>query len=135
MKHFALICVLGVSTLSFSAVAADALSDCYRKADTAPAVQACLKKEFDAVKDHYDDVLDRVMNSARELDRVQRKKVAVKALNDANKAFDAYVENQCDWVEASYGSGSGAGAAALACRVNLYRARAGAMDAQFLTKN
>lgn len=135
MKRIAFTCFLGASLFSYCAVAADALNDCYRKADTTIEVQACLKKEFETVKNYYDDVLDRVMSNARELDRVQRKKEAVKALTAANKSFDAYVEDQCAWVQASYGSGSGAGAAALACRVNLYRARAGEMDAQFLTKN
>lgn len=134
MKRIAFSCFVSASLFSYCALAADALTDCYRKADTTIEVQACLKKEFESVKNYYDDVLDRVMSNARELDRVQRKKEAVKALTAANKSFDAYVEDQCGWVQASYGSGSGAGAAALACRVNLYRARAGEMDAQFLTK-
>lgn len=116
------------------AAAAGTAGDCYRKADSAIAVQACLKQEYDEVKKYYDDVLDRVMSGARDLDRVQRKKEAVKALTEANNAFEAYVEQQCQWVQTSYANASGAGAAAMACRVNLYRARAGSMDAQFVTK-
>lgn len=135
MKRLGLIAVLGAGLVSFQVSAADALSECYRQADTTIEVSNCLKKEMTAVQNYYDDVLDRVMNSARELDRVQRKREAVPALTRANRSFDEYVKDQCGYVEASYGSGNGAGAAALACRINLYRARAGEMDAQFVTKN
>ncbi len=136
MKVKVLMSALGLILASTQATAApDALAECYRKADTTIEVTKCLDKEYDQVKDYYEDVLDRVMTNARELDRVMRKKTAVKALNAANKAFDEFVDAQCSWVAASYGSGNGAGAAELACRVNLYRTRAGAMDAQFVTKN
>lgn len=139
IKQAAVFCAIGlcISEMMLASTnvhAAEALADCYRQADTTIQIQACLKKEFDTVKNYYDDVVDRVMSNARELDRVQKRKEAVKAFTEANKAFDAYVEKQCDWVMASYGSGSGAGAAYLACRVNLYRARAGQLDGQFLTK-
>ena len=117
------------------ASAADALAECYKRADTTIQVQACLKKELAVVQKYHDEVLERVMDSARELDRVQRKKTAVKALTAANKSFEAYLDGQCGWVQASYGSGSGAGNAYLACRINLIRQRAGSMDAQFVTKN
>lgn len=121
--------------LSTSAHADDALFACYKQADTMIEVQACLKKELAQVQKYHDEVLDRVMNSARELDRVQRKKEAVKALTAANKAFDKYVTEQCQWVQASYGTSPGAGNAQLACRISLIRTRAGSMDAQFVTKN
>ncbi len=116
-------------------MAADALSECYKKADTGIEVQACLKQELESLQKTYDDILDRVMDSARELDRVQKRKTAVKALTEANKAFEKFLDAECGWIGASYGSGSGSGSAELACRINLMRQRAGAMDAQFLTHN
>ncbi|MDY6011130.1 MAG: lysozyme inhibitor LprI family protein [Duodenibacillus sp.] len=122
-----------VGVVSAAVAAADPLQACYKRADTMIEVQACLKKELDQVQKYHDEVLDRVMDSARELDRIQKRKEAVKALTEANKAFARYVDEECGWVQASYGSGSGAGNAALACRINLLRVRAGTMDARFLS--
>ncbi len=121
--------------LTAPAMAADPLGECYKSADTAIETQACLKRELDAVKKNYDDVVDRVANHARELDRVQSRKTALKAFTQANKSFERFVDDECGWVSASFGSGSGAGNAELACRINLLRLRAGALDAQFVTRN
>lgn len=127
--------MIAAACVAIPAAAADALAECYKKADNGVEVHACLNKELDVVKKRYDDVVDRVMDNARELDRVQKKKTAVKAFAEANKAFDKFVESECGWIAESYGSGSGAGNAQLACRVNLMRLRTGALDAQFLTPN
>lgn len=116
-----------------SAVAADALAECYRTADSKVQIQACLKQELEQAKKEYDEISDRVLANARELDRIQKRKGAAKAFEDANKAFDKYVDAECKWLEASYGAGSGAGNAVLACRINLLRTRTGAQDAQFLS--
>lgn len=118
-----------------AATAADALTSCYKKSETTVEVQACLKEELEVVKKRYDDVVERVMDNARELDRVQKKKTAANAFTEANKAFEKFVDAECGWINASYGSGTGAGNAKLACRINLMRLRTGAMDAQFLTPN
>ena len=123
------------ATIMIAAACAAIPAECYKKADNGVEVHACLNKELDVVKKRYDDVVDRVMDNARELDRVQKKKTAVKAFAEANKAFDNFVESECGWIAESYGSGSGAGNAQLACRVNLMRLRTGALDAQFLTPN
>lgn len=116
-----------------SAVAADALAECYRAADSKVEVQACLKKELAQTEKFYDDIVDRVLVNARDLDRVQKRKGAAKAFEASNKAFERYVDAQCKWVEESYGSGTGAGNAVLACRINLLKLRAGSLDAQFLS--
>lgn len=128
-----------VATVFFSAAgtagAAETLASCYKKSETTIEVQACLKKELETVTKSYDDVVERVMDNARELDRVQKKKVAAKAFAEANKAFEKFVETECGWINTSFGSGTGAGNAELACRINLMRLRTGALDAQFLTPN
>jgi hypothetical protein len=117
-----------------AASAADALAECYRTADNKVAVQACLKKELDQTQKEYDDIVDRILAKARDLDRIQkRRNEAAKAFTDANKAFERYVDAECGWLEESYGAGTGSGNAVLACRINLIKTRSGALDAQFLS--
>ena len=48
-----------------AATAADALTSCYKKSETTVEVQACLKEELEVVKKRYDDVVERVMDTAR----------------------------------------------------------------------
>ena len=126
-KGAASILILATAVLSTSAVAADALAECYRTADNRLEVQACLKKELA-------DIVDRVLANARDLDRIQKRKGAAKAFEESNKAFSRYLDAECKWVEESYGSGTGSGDAILACRINLMKMRAGSLDAQFLSR-
>lgn len=116
-----------------SAAAADALADCYRAADSKGDIQACLRRELAETEKFYEDIVDRVLADARDLDRVQKRKDAAKAFEDSNKAFMRYVEAECKWVEESSGASAGASNAVLACRINLLKLRAGSLDAQFLS--
>lgn len=133
-KGAASILILATAVLSTSAVAADALAECYRTADNRLEVQACLKKELAETEKFYDDIVDRVLANARDLDRIQKRKGAAKAFEESNKAFSRYLDAECKWVEESYGSGTGSGDAILACRINLMKMRAGSLDAQFLSR-
>ena len=132
-KGLAAMAALAAAVLCTSAVAADALAECYRTADNQVEVQACLKQELEQTEKFYDDIVDRVLANARDLDRVQKRKRAAKAFEDSNKAFNRYVETECKWLEESYGSGSGSGNAVLACRINLLKTRAESLDMQFLS--
>ena len=116
-----------------SAASAQTPEDCFNKAATQVEYAACLKTEMEALDKQYKNVEEQVMSQMRALDRVQKNKKATQALTDANKAFQAYVKEECDLIETSYGSGSGAGAAGLACRINLTRLRMGALQHQFLS--
>ena len=68
-KGAASILILATAVLSTSAVAADALAECYRTADNRLEVQACLKKELAETEKFYDDIVDRVLANARDLDQ------------------------------------------------------------------
>ena len=131
-KGLASILILASAVLNTSAVAADALAECYRSADNRLEVQACLKKELAETEKFYDDIVDRVL---ADLDRIQKRKGAAKAFEESNKAFARYLDAECKWVEESYGSGTGSGDAILACRINLMKMRAGSLDAQFLSRS
>lgn len=134
-KSVANMLILATAAVSTSAVAADALSECYRTADNRLEVQACLKKELAETEKFYDDIVDRVLANARDLDRIQKRKGAAKAFEESNKAFARYLDAECKWVEASYGAGTGSGDSILACRINLMKMRAGSLDAQFLSRS
>ena len=134
-KGLASILILASAVLNTSAVAADALAECYRSADNRLEVQACLKKELAETEKFYDDIVDRVLANARDLDRIQKRKGAAKAFEESNKAFARYLDAECKRVEESYGSGTGSGDAILACRINLMKMRAGSLDAQFLSRS
>ena len=66
-KGLASILILASAVLNTSAVAADALAECYRTADNRLEVQACLKKELAETEKFYDDIVDRVLANARDL--------------------------------------------------------------------
>ena len=55
-KSVASMLILATAAVSTSAVAADALSECYRTADNRLEVQACLKKELAETEKFYDDI-------------------------------------------------------------------------------
>ena len=92
-------------------------------------------EELAETEKFYDDIVDRVLANARDLDRIQKRKGAAKAFEESNKAFARYLDAECKWVEESYGSGTGSGDAILACRINLMKMRAGSLDAQFLSRS
>ncbi len=135
-RSFAVVLLTASLTAGMSsALAADSLAECYRTADNKVDVQVCLKKELAETQKFYEDIVDRVLANARDLDRVQKRKGAAKAFEESNKAFMRYVDSECKWLEASYGAGTGSGNAILACRINLLKTRAGALDAQFLSES
>ena len=121
--------------LCSAASAQTAPTECFDKAATQVEYAACLKTEMEALGKQYKNVEEQVMSRMRALDRVQKNKKATQALTDANKAFQTYVQEECELIEKSYGSGAGAGAGAagLACRINLTRLRMGALQHQFLS--
>lgn len=97
-KSVASMLILATAAVSTSAVAADALSECYRTADNRLEVQACLKKELAETEKFYDDIVDRVLANARDLDRIQKRKGAAKAFEESNKAFAViWTPNASGW--------------------------------------
>lgn len=120
--------------VSVASAAEETSQQCYKNAQNRVDTIRCMELELQEVRKVYDGVVERVADNARELDRIQRKKLALPAFEEANRAFAGYVKQECEWVEQSYGSGSGAGNASQACRINLYRIRASSLETQFLGK-
>jgi len=63
------------------------------------------------------------MASAKELDEVTEREVAVPALEAGQAAWSAYRDQHCEYVGSTFGGGSGTGMAIRGCRIELARAR------------
>ena len=64
------------------------------------------------------------MRSAKELDDVTGRTVALPALEKAQAAWSAYRDTHCDYVGATFGGGSGTGIGINSCKIELARSRA-----------
>ncbi|MBO9413165.1 MULTISPECIES: lysozyme inhibitor LprI family protein [unclassified Ruegeria] len=105
-----------------SAASADPALECL---DVGSQVEigACVGAMEDRVNQAIDASYDIAMQSAKELDDVTGRVVAVPALDSAQTAWLAYRDAQCEAVGASFGGVSGTGIGITACRVELGRAR------------
>lgn len=63
------------------------------------------------------------MASAKELDEVTEREVALPALEAGQAAWSAYRDQHCEYVGSTFGGGSGTGIAIRGCRIELARAR------------
>ena len=131
MKRFwlAMAMVLACSAACAQEVSSSA---CYNKAATEVEYVACLKSELADLDKQYDAVVDKVMSQMRAEDRAQKNKRSTEAFTEANKSFQTYVKDECDWQELLSGNAAGTNAAGLSCRINMTRLRLGAMQHQFL---
>ncbi|GAA6161787.1 hypothetical protein NBRC116589_39610 [Ruegeria sp. HU-ET01832] len=105
-----------------SAASADPALECL-DAGSQVEIGACVGAMEDRVNQAIDASYDIAMQSAKELDDVTGRVVAVPALDSAQTAWLAYRDAQCEAVGASFGGGSGTGIGITACRVELGRAR------------
>ncbi len=67
--------------------------------------------------------LELATRSARELDEITGRELGVLALEQSQKAWTVYRDDQCEFVGTTFGGGSGTGIAIRSCRVELGRAR------------
>lgn len=63
------------------------------------------------------------MESAKDLDEVTGRAVAVPALESGQDAWESYRSAHCEFVGSTFGGGSGTGIAIRSCRIELGRAR------------
>ena len=83
----------------------------------------CVAKTEATVNKTIEMALGFAMNSAADLDQVTGRKVAVPALIAGQSAWEAYRDQHCAFVGATFGGGSGTGIAILDCRIELGRDR------------
>jgi uncharacterized protein YecT (DUF1311 family) len=83
----------------------------------------CLARTEAAVNRALATALGLAQQSAAELDRTTGRPMTMPALGQAQAAWTAWRDAQCDYVGATYGGGSGTGQAIRGCRIELGRAR------------
>ena len=116
-----------IPTLLVLLVAAEAQADpvmeCYNRFGSQVEVGDCLadiEKNVDAT---MGVALGFAMASAKELDEVTEREVALPALEAGQAAWSAYRDQHCEYVGSTFGGGSGTGMAIRGCRIELARAR------------
>lgn len=87
-------------------------------------IGACVAETLQRVDKTVDTYLGFAASSARELDDITGRTVAVPALEAAQAAWSAYRDAHCDYVGSTFGGGSGTGIAINSCKVELGRDRA-----------
>ena len=101
-------------------------------ADAASQVEigACVSDMETRVDAALSTALGFAMSSARELDEITARSVAVPALEASQSAWEAYRAAHSDYIGSTFGGGSGTGIAITSWRVVLGRARVEALMAQ-----
>jgi len=87
-------------------------------------IGACVADTLQRVDTAVDTYLGFAMRSAKELDDVTGRTVALPALEKAQAAWLAYRNTHCDYVGATFGGGSGTGIGINSCKIELGRSRA-----------
>ena len=109
-------------------VLADPALEC-SDASSQVEIADCLIDTEARVETALEIAVDVARSAAAELDDVTGRVVAVPALEQAQAAWEAYRQAQCDYVGATFGGGSGTGIGIRSCRIDLTRARIRALFA------
>ncbi|OHX19719.1 lysozyme inhibitor LprI family protein [Chromobacterium sphagni] len=99
---------------------AGALDDCSRTQADTQAIASCLKQRHADIHQQLIAQEDKTLAAMRQLDRATDNRFhAARALRRAQQTYQAYLQQQCDWLAASHASGNGADRARLACEIDL----------------
>ena len=115
-------CLLILLASPFAALA-DPSFECSVNLSSQVEIAECVAEAEAAVDQTVDIALGFAMGSAKELDGVTGRQVAVPALEASQAAWSVYREAHCEYVGSTFGAGSGTGIAIRSCRVELGRAR------------
>ncbi|WP_027245092.1 lysozyme inhibitor LprI family protein [Leisingera daeponensis] len=114
--------VIGVLIVLTQPVSADPALEC-GNAGSQVEIGECVAKDEERVEAALATALSFALTSAEDLDEATGRSDAVPALESGQKAWEAYREEHCAFVGATYGGGSGTGIAIRSCRTQLGRAR------------
>ena len=125
-RHFGMTPALLVMVVAAEAVG-DSVMECGVAAGSQVEIGDCLADVERSVDATVETVLGFAMASAKELDEITERDVAVPALEAGQAAWTAYRDQHCEFAGATFGGGSGTGIAIRGCRIELGRARAGTL--------
>ncbi|SDC65156.1 lysozyme inhibitor LprI family protein [Ruegeria marina] len=119
MKHLVFVIAFGLSPAQ---VLADPALEC-SDAGSQVEISACVSAMGEKVDTALSIALEIARESARELDEVTGRDVALPSLETAQSAWENYRTAHCVAVGAGFGGGSGTGIAMSSCRIELGRVR------------
>lgn len=119
MRQLLVLAVLAAAPPAF----ADPSLECSINASSQVEIGGCVAEAEKAVDQAIEVAYGFAMASARELDAVTDRAVAVPALEAGQAAWSAYRDAHCEFVGTTFGGGSGTGIAIRSCRVELGRKR------------
>lgn len=112
-------------TLVAPAIAlADPELECSIDASSQVEIGECLDEAARVADASVALALEFAMQAAKGLDEVTERTTSAPALTASQAGWEAYRDQQCDFVGTTYGGGSGTGIAIKSCRISLARARA-----------
>ncbi len=109
--------------LTAGGAAADPAFECGVDLSSQVEIADCVAATEVRVEANVESMFGFAAASAKELDDVTGRAVAVPALEAAQSAWVTFRDAQCEYVGATFGGGSGTGIAIRACRIELGRAR------------
>ncbi|MGD9295232.1 MAG: DUF1311 domain-containing protein [Roseobacter sp.] len=128
MKHIAGVAV-ALSMGAAASLASPSL-ECSINASSQVETGQCLADLEETVQAALDVTLKFARQSARELDGVTGRDVALPALETAQARWEDFRAAECDYAGALFGGGSGTGIEIRSCRIELTRQRIKALTAR-----
>ena len=122
-------CIALAVGLSGSGIAADPSLECSLDSGSQVETGNCLGEVEATVQQALELMLGFARDGAAELDQITERDVAVPALDNAQAAWEAYRDKQCDYAGALFGGGSGTGIEITSCRIEITRDRIKALRA------
>jgi uncharacterized protein YecT (DUF1311 family) len=123
------ILISAVATVAAGVAAADPASECGFDYSSQVEIADCVAAIEARVDASMATMLSFAIDSAKELDDVTGRAVALPSLEAAQASWIAYRDAQCEYVGATFGGGSGTGIAIRSCRIELGRAREAELEA------
>ena len=123
MKRFCGVLPVLLVIVAATGAQGDPVMECGNQFGSQVEIGDCLADVEKNVDASIEVILGFAMNSARELDTVTERDVAVPALEAGQVAWAAYRDRHCEYVGSTFGGGSGTGIAIRGCRIELARAR------------
>jgi uncharacterized protein YecT (DUF1311 family) len=127
MKYFCGLILALFLLLPAPGAQADPIMECGNQFGSQVEIGDCLAAVEKNTEAAMEVVLGFAMDAAKEIDTITERAVVVPALDAGQAAWSAYRDRHCEYVGSTFGGGSGTGIAIRGCRIELARARTGAL--------
>lgn len=118
--------LLALSLVAFNNAKAEpssVINECWEQSESHADVPTCLVRELDKEQKKLDILVKTTLAQDKKSDTDFPGYNLAKQFNQSQKAFNQYVQKQCDYVAATFTTGNGSGDAHLGCQIDLTRER------------